>query len=564
MKLLFICLFLIFSQATFSQNNEKALDKMSYDELWLMYFDNYKKNPNQIIYAEKYLNKAKAEKNNLEIGRGLYLFAFTNYEKNDNVANSYLEKSLYFAKNSKDNNLITTIYFDRAGLLKKQLNFKEAIENFILANKYCVNEDYKYIIKLNIAVIKSENLGEIDEALLLYKKCYKYYIDKGIRKPKYSSFYQEVLFDIADAYKAKKMTDSATFFNKLGYIEAKFCEDEEMLNLFILNEGANLVDKKDYINALDSIKKAIPIMKKYKNSGNLLASYYYLGTIYENTKDIQKAVINYKKVDSIYKISNSILPEFIGGYKFLISFYKETNDKTNELIYLKKLIRIDSTLQMNYKETYKIIQKDYEIPQLIKEKETLISSLKNNNATKKYTIIGLMILACVLVYFGIYQFKQRKKDKHNFELLLQKSSKEPDFNIIPTEENANTLKKLEIAPTVIENILVQLKKFEKEKGFLQNTITINTLAQEFETNTNYLSQIINHYKETSFTTYLNNLRIDFAVEELKKNKKWQKYAISSIATEVGFNTSESFSSAFFKKTSIKPSYFIKELQKIKD
>ena len=336
MKLLFISLFLLFSQATFSQNNGKALNKMSYYELWLMYFENYKKNPNQIIYAEKYLNKAKVEKNNLEIGRGLYLFAFTNYEKHDNVANSYLEESLYFAKKSKDNNLITTIYFDRAGILKKQLNFKEAIENFILANKYCVNEDYKFIIKLNIAVIKSENLGEIEEALQLYKKCYKYYTKKGTRDPKYSGFYQEILFDLADAYKAKKMTDSATFYNKLGYIEAKFCKDEEMLNLFILNEGANLVDKKEYQDALDSIKKAIPIMKKYKNLGNLLASYYYLGTIYENTKDTQKAVINYKKVNSIYKISKSILPEFIGGYKYLISYYKSTNNKANELIYRYK------------------------------------------------------------------------------------------------------------------------------------------------------------------------------------------------------------------------------------
>ena len=128
-------------------------------------------------------------------------------------------------------------------------------------------------------------------------------------------------------------------------------------------------------------------MNKYKNTGNLLASYYYLGNIYENTKNYQKAVIYYKKVDSIFTITKSILPEFIGGYKYLISYYKNSNDKINELIYLKKLVYIDSSLQENYKETYKIIQNEYEIPQLIKEKETLINSLKNNNITNKYTII---------------------------------------------------------------------------------------------------------------------------------------------------------------------------------
>ncbi len=36
----------------------------------------------------------------------------------------------------------------------------------------------------------------------------------------------------------------------------------------------------------------------------------------------------------------------------------------------------------------------------------------------------------------------------------------------------------------------------------------------------------------------------------------------AIAEEAGFNTAESFSKAFFKKTGIKPSYFIKELTEL--
>ena len=35
----------------------------------------------------------------------------------------------------------------------------------------------------------------------------------------------------------------------------------------------------------------------------------------------------------------------------------------------------------------------------------------------------------------------------------------------------------------------------------------------------------------------------------------------AIAQEVGFNNSESFSKAFYKKTGIYPSYFIKQLEK---
>jgi AraC-like DNA-binding protein len=48
---------------------------------------------------------------------------------------------------------------------------------------------------------------------------------------------------------------------------------------------------------------------------------------------------------------------------------------------------------------------------------------------------------------------------------------------------------------------------------------------------------------------------------LKEDKKMRKYNLQAIAIECGFNSAESFSTAFFKKTGIKPSFFIKELDK---
>ena len=55
------------------------------------------------------------------------------------------------------------------------------------------------------------------------------------------------------------------------------------------------------------------------------------------------------------------------------------------------------------------------------------------------------------------------------------------------------------------------------------------------------------------------MRIDNIVEELKQNKNIRKYTIAALAEEAGFNTAESFSNAFYKRTGIKPSFFVKEL-----
>ncbi len=85
------------------------------------------------------------------------------------------------------------------------------------------------------------------------------------------------------------------------------------------------------------------------------------------------------------------------------------------------------------------------------------------------------------------------------------------------------------------------------------------LAKEINTNSTYLSKVINMTKETSFVHYLNDLRVDFAINKLSSNKQFRMYTIKAIAESVGFNTAQSFSNAFSKKTGIYPSYFIKQL-----
>ena len=115
---------------------------------------------------------------------------------------------------------------------------------------------------------------------------------------------------------------------------------------------------------------------------------------------------------------------------------------------------------------------------------------------------------------------------------------------------------------MISDILKKLEIFESEHTFIKNGITLNKLSKDFNTNTAYLSKIINHYKKESFSSYLNNLRIDFVIKELKNNKQFRSYTILAISKEIGFNNPESFSKAFYKKTGIYPSYFIKELNQL--
>jgi len=550
--------------ALFAQFPKKDFTKLSYDDLKELYFDNEKNHTKQTEYANAYLAKAKNENSPIRKAKGCYLFSLL-YEGDKAIG--FLDRAIAYSENSSDINYPAYIYSQKAYVLKKQFKFREAIDNFIIAEKKALKTDidFYYKVKFSIAVLRSEELGEVNEALDLYRECFNYYKDKEVRNPKYSFAYQDVVFALADAHKALNQTDSATYYNKLGYRESKFTKDDEYNSLFVLNEGANLVLKKNFSAALDSINKALPKMIVYKNEGNTLASYYYLGKAYDGLGKKEEAAKNFIKVDSLYKKTKRITPEFVSGYPFLISYYKDKGDKGKQLKYITTYMFIDSTLQNNYKELTKKLQKEYDTPHLISEKQNLIESLKSDKTQMDWVMGGLFFIVISIGGFAFYQYQLKKRYRARFEEIIKVPSVVNNNPITATSEEKEfeiptiNIKDIGIAEELVTQILEKLKRFETKKGYLESNITVQMLSTTFETNSKYVSKIVNTHKDKTFIQYINDLRIGYAIVKLQEDTKLRNYTIQALALEFGFNSAESFSTAFYKKTKIKPIYFIKEL-----
>lgn len=112
----------------------------------------------------------------------------------------------------------------------------------------------------------------------------------------------------------------------------------------------------------------------------------------------------------------------------------------------------------------------------------------------------------------------------------------------------------------MQHLLTQLQRFEERQDYLTSNINAKDLAKSFGSNSSYLSVVVNTYKQKSISEYINDLRVDFAIEKLQTNPIFRKYTIKAIAQEVGFNSSEIFAKKFYKKTGIYPSYFVKKLE----
>lgn len=167
----------------------------------------------------------------------------------------------------------------------------------------------------------------------------------------------------------------------------------------------------------------------------------------------------------------------------------------------------------------------------------------------------MVIISSSLLAWSYYRQKVVYRRRYDKLMKAEKLSDKSDAN------NDNELNKSQLSQDIVTDILRKLEKFEKNKDFLNSSLSLMSLAKKFNTNSSYLSRVLNSSKSINFSQYLNDSRIDFAVSQIKNDAVFRKYTIEAIAAECGYNNSASFSRSFYKKNKNHPSYFINEIIK---
>lgn len=120
------------------------------------------------------------------------------------------------------------------------------------------------------------------------------------------------------------------------------------------------------------------------------------------------------------------------------------------------------------------------------------------------------------------------------------------------KETSETPKSAEIA---LQIAFVKKHVIENEP-YLEPSLTIQELAKQVSIPVRDLSVLINHHMDQHFFDFVNEFRIQKAMQILKDNSK-SKHTILEILYEVGFNSKSSFNTAFKKHTNQTPTEFRK-------
>ena len=95
---------------------------------------------------------------------------------------------------------------------------------------------------------------------------------------------------------------------------------------------------------------------------------------------------------------------------------------------------------------------------------------------------------------------------------------------------------------------------QDEKIFFNSKLSIEDVAVKLDTNSKYISQIINETFNKNFYNFINSYRIEEA-KILLLSEENAKYSILGIAQTVGFVSKSAFNSAFKRFTGLTPSAF---------
>ncbi|MBL7705316.1 MAG: helix-turn-helix domain-containing protein [Taibaiella sp.] len=226
------------------------------------------------------------------------------------------------------------------------------------------------------------------------------------------------------------------------------------------------------------------------------------------------------------------------------------------------------------------------------------SDLEKNylNEVKQGSYKNVFILAALVLIAGsvIFIIITRRQQKARFEAVLtrmnereeQRKLQEPAA--LPAEVSASPEQLPEVPISVPEEVLApgiglasggeqsreltaipeetmrkilnHLQEFEAGTLFTNRNISLSYLAGHINTNTKYLSRAINLHKQKDFNGYINELRINYIIECLRKDAVWRKYKISTLADEAGFSSHSKFAAIFKSVTGISPSVFIQYLE----
>ncbi|OAB80149.1 helix-turn-helix domain-containing protein [Cochleicola gelatinilyticus] len=566
-----LLLFFVFTSIIFSYSqSDDALSQMSFDALrdTIITYE-YRSQDKVITTAKAYILKAEREHNKTEqwfgmefIGEAYYHYKL--YEK----ANDQGEDMLAFARK----NLLSELEMRSLGFLGDVQLVATTAENALLYYEEQLslaetknNERYQLVAINKIANVYSL-IGDEEKAIAVRKRGVTYYENKPIDSShtiKDKNGTLAYIYNVmGNSHLKLKQIDSAKLYS--GYIKKfpKEALDSCYVEYYYILDAEIAYEEKRFNDAKNFFTKLYSVCPDYHNNYPISKAYSF-GKIEVATKNYHEAIRILQQGLDNYQVLESEEGFMNDYYKMLAEAYMNTGDFERASYYFEK--------QFTSQKEFSKFKNDAKNKFLRNEREefenefnTLYAEKEKKQNHLNYLLLGGSLIILALLFFLLKFYREKKKNEAKFKALVQKIkvAEEPK-DIIDTKdavlEEANTT---DVPEETKQQILEGLKKLEEKEYYLKQECNSYHVAKKLGTNTSYLSKVINSHFGKNFNTYINDLRINYAIVRLKDDVIFRSYSIQSIAEELGYKSADSFTKYFKKDTGLNPSFYIKEIKNI--
>lgn len=228
--------------------------------------------------------------------------------------------------------------------------------------------------------------------------------------------------------------------------------------------------------------------------------------------------------------------------------YLASNQESQHKLFNNEFLVLHTKVELIEQESVNSV---YNILAEQNEQRLLIEDRKYSNYF--YILISVALFVILIGVFVLFKSEAKKKRLREIINYLEVSR----AKFIKSKPSIRTSKKeISIPEETEQAILAKLKRFEKSEMFLNKDMSLAVLAGKFETNTKYLSAVINKHYNDNFNTFINKLRINYIIDKLNNDPVYMNYKISYLASECGFTTHSRFATVFKSVIGMPPVTFI--------
>ncbi|WP_316635088.1 AraC family transcriptional regulator [uncultured Flavobacterium sp.] len=496
------------------------------------------------------------------------------------IALGYLEK----VPESKNKTKLRAYFHNLRGLSEwKRENFSEAIEQYQKGMKLSAEiGDVLQIVKFKI------NISMINEAVGNYQLAIKDirqldgFVDQNedlFTKEDFLNRKSAINSNLASSYESyfmknkgkKYLLDSAEFFYKKAITYSKNNPYTKISSKLSLGNVYNF--KGDYANAEKTYYDVVFLSQQNDNKDLLCVANYNLADIYYSTKKYDKALIFFKKCDSIAALTNINQLDYLKSNYYQAKIYNIL--KRPELAYKHSKIYLDNYEKFETKLNDQALEVNYKqgVGNLTDEMVTIEKKYKNDVFLNRGLKVFYVLLFVTIVFLLIKNIRDKNKAHKKMNALIEefKANIEKRNNPEFEQKEVEAIEELVLEPEEIhlkkenvnlsideakENKIVEkLLALENKLEYLNADFTLPYVAKKIKTNTTYLSYVVNKRFGKSFGEYSNELKINYVINEMITNHMYRKYSTQAIAESVGFKNAVSFAKSFRKRTGVSPAQF---------